>query len=363
MKETEIDNIAIVLKPSEFEDLNNLITNLVRWLKRRDKNIFFIIDEKQRLKDAVSEKTFDHITFQEPESFFNSNDLLISLGGDGTLLGVCRRIGSETPIFGVNLGRLGFITEFNKNEFYEELNLILLGKFEVFSKPLYKCNITSNDGATQEKNFFNDLVFTKNEIARMFTLSVETNNQHIYNVTGDGLIVSSTYGSTAYSLAAGGPIVHPDVNALILTPICAHSLTHRPMVIPDDYSLQIGVLDKIDTVNLTLDGQIAIHIKSTDLIEVTKDVSQTVSLIKNTERTYFHTLKEKFVHGRRCSYKRRFRVGGGERRNVIARGRRNGIFCIGSRTCSTKVTRYNNRLKQRCTNVYECLILKFAGVK
>ena len=299
MTNKPISKIAIVLKPSEFEDLNNLITNLVRWLKRRDKEIFFIIDEKSRLKDTVSKKTFSSITFQESNDFFNSNDLLISLGGDGTLLGVCRRIGPKTPIFGVNLGRLGFITEFSKNEFYEELNLILLGKYKVFSKPLYKCSITSNDGSSQVKSFFNDLVFTKNEIARMFTLSVETNNQHIYNVTGDGLIVSSTYGSTAYSLAAGGPIVHPDVNALILTPICAHSLTHRPMVIPDNYSLQIGVLDKIDTVNLTLDGQIAIHIKSSDLIEVSKDLDQTVSLIKNTERTYFHTLKEKFVHGRR----------------------------------------------------------------
>jgi NAD+ kinase len=294
-----INNIAIVLKPSEFEDLNNLVTNLVRWLARRDKNIYFLAKETNRLKNSVSSKTLEQINFQDSEKLFNTNDLLISLGGDGTLLGVCRSIGADTPVFGVNLGRLGFITEFSKNEFYEELNLILLGKFKLFSKPLYKCRITSIDGKVQEKRFFNDLVFTKNEIARMFSLSVEANNQHIYNVTGDGLIVSSTYGSTAYSLAAGGPIVHPDVNALILTPICAHSLTHRPMVIPDDYSLQIKVLDKIDTVNLTLDGQIAIHIAATDLIEVSKDTVQKVSLIKNSERTYFHTLKEKFVHGRR----------------------------------------------------------------
>lgn len=299
MENKHINNIAIVLKPSEFEDLNNLVTNLVRWLARRDKKIIFLSKESARLKGCVSNKTFNEISFQDRKEFFIENDLLISLGGDGTLLGVCRSIGADTPVFGVNLGRLGFITEFSKTEFYEELNLILLGKFTVFSKPLYTCKITGVDGIVQEKKFFNDLVFTKNEIARMFSLSVEANNQHIYNVTGDGLIVSSTYGSTAYSLAAGGPIVHPDVNALILTPICAHSLTHRPMVIPDDYSLEIKVLDKIDTVNLTLDGQTAIHIKASDLIEVSKDTAQKVSLIKNSERTYFHTLKEKFVHGRR----------------------------------------------------------------
>ena len=134
------------------------------------------------------------------------------------------------------------------------------------------------------------------------SLSVSSENEHIYDLSGDGLIVSSTYGSTAYSLAAGGPIVHPEVRAMILTPICAHSLTHRPLVIPDSHTLQVKLIEKIDTVNITLDGQICVPIKHNSQVKITKESRRSVSIIKNNERTYFHTLKEKFVHGRREVY-------------------------------------------------------------
>ena len=136
----------------------------------------------------------------------------------------------------------------------------------------------------------------------MFTLSIESENENMFNLTGDGLIISSTYGSTAYSLAAGGPIVHPDVKALILTPICAHSLTHRPIVIPDHQELTIKVIEKLDNVNITIDGQEFISLNHKDEIIINKNLRKTVSFIKNYDKTYYHTLKEKFVHGRREIY-------------------------------------------------------------
>ncbi len=290
-----LNKISIILKPSDYEDLSNLITNLVRWLQRRKKKVIFLKKEQERLKEVLSNKTLSLIEFKDDKFVYKSSDLIISLGGDGTLLGVYREVGSRVPIFGVNLGHLGFITEFNKNDFYEKLNVVLAGKFEIIKKQLFSVTINHN-----EKHFFlNDVVFSKSDIARMLTLSVEADKEHIYNLSGDGLIVSSTIGSTAYSLAAGGPIVHPSVKALLLTPICPHSLTHRPLVIPETCEISIQLTDHDDEAHLTLDGQNVVAIKSRDSIKINKETRRSILVIKNDEKTYFHTLKEKFVHGRR----------------------------------------------------------------
>lgn len=302
MKKNVMQNIAIILKPSKIDDLNNILTNLVRWLMRRDKKIFLLISEEKRLQQQLTPKTLKSIEFVDSKFIYNQSDLILSLGGDGTLLGVCRNANSKIPIFGVNLGRLGFITEFSKKDFYENLNTVLIGKYDLFKKQLYSVNVLRKGKTVQKEYFFNDAVFTKNDIARMFTLNVEANHEHVYDISGDGLIISSTYGSTAYSLAAGGPIVHPEVKAFIMTPICAHSLTHRPLVIPDDKSLQVKVLENIDTVNITLDGQTCIHLEPKDFIQIKRETRKSISLVKNPDRTYFHTLKEKFVHGRREVY-------------------------------------------------------------
>jgi NAD+ kinase len=297
-----ITNIGVVLKPSHMDDLPNVLTNLIRWLSKRHKKVFLLSKEEDRFKEKISSKTLSQLNFVDEKFLFNKTDLVISLGGDGTLLGVSRKISSQIPVFSVNLGRLGFITEFSKSDFYEKLNVILLGKYEVFKKNLYSIEVNRKNEKPIKELFFNDAVFTKNDIARMFTLSVESEGEHIYNISGDGLIISSTYGSTAYSLAAGGPIVHPAVKALILTPICAHSLTHRPLVIPDNQGLTISLMEDIDTVNVSLDGQTFVHLAPKDIVKIVKESRKTITLIKNTERTYFHTLKEKFVHGRREVY-------------------------------------------------------------
>lgn len=292
-------NIAIILKPSAFDDLPNLITNLVRWLVKRKKNVIFLESEFERLNSSISTKTLKLFGFKDKEYIFNKTDLIISLGGDGTLIGVCRKAAPSIPIFGVNLGRLGFITEFNKTDFYENLTNILNGKFDIIKKQLYDYQIVTDGKNLVRGKFLNDIVFNKNDIARMFTLTLEANDEHVYNLTGDGLIISSTVGSTAYSLAAGGPIVHPDVKAFILTPICPHSLTHRPLVIPDTNILKIQLIDNVESVHVTFDGQKAISITKNELIIIKKSSRKTISLIKNSDKTYFHTLKQKLVHGRR----------------------------------------------------------------
>lgn len=297
-KPKKINVIGIALKPSGFEDLPNTLNNLIRWLSRRGKKVAFAEKERPRFELAVSPKLLKEVEFWDEKKLYKTPDLFISLGGDGTFLGVARKVDSQIPVMGVNLGRLGFITEFSKNDFYEKLTAILAGKFEIKRKHLYCLRLSEVGRETEKAYFFNDVVFNKNEIARMFTLSVQTEEEHIYDLSGDGLIISSTMGSTAYSLAAGGPIVHPDVKALLLTPICPHSLTHRPLVIPDSHHLKFKLVDDIDSVTITVDGQLAFRISKKLDISIAK-ARNYISIIKNDERTYFHTLKEKFVHGRR----------------------------------------------------------------
>lgn len=296
MKNKEIVNIGVVLKPSYMHDLENIVSNLHRWLKRRRKDIYFDINEQERFQKSLTPKLLKEVNFVERDFLYNKVDLLISMGGDGTLLGVCRKANSKIPIMGVNLGRLGFIAEFSKNDFYEKLSIVLAGKFQTMKKNLFSVSI---DGKKGEKClFFNDIVFSKNDIARMFTISVEADREHIYDLSGDGLIISTTMGSTAYSLAAGGPIVHPQVSGLILTPVCPHSLTHRPLVIPEDSEITIKLLEDIESVILTMDGQNTIKLNKNNEVSIKKE-KKYISLIKNVDKTYFHTLKEKFIHGRR----------------------------------------------------------------
>lgn len=299
MKNNKIQNISLILKPTKLEEIIPAINNLIQWLHRRKKKVVLLDSEFESLNKLLPAKTMKIIQFKDQSFIYKKSDLLITLGGDGTLIGTSRKVSPRIPIFGINLGHLGFITEFSKSDYYDELEKVLLGKYEIIKKQLYRLRVCREKETLYY--FFNDVVFTKNDIARMFSLSIEADDEHIYNLSGDGLIVSTTVGSTAYSMAAGGPIVHPDVKALILTPICPHSLTHRPMVVPDDCKIKVELLDKTEAVAITLDGQKAIKINVQDTIFIDRETRKYVSLIKNPSRTYFHTLKEKFVHGRRQS--------------------------------------------------------------
>lgn len=294
------NHITVVLKPEVINEFYNLLPNLKLWLERRKKQIQFIETELPRLQKIFKTKELESVKFLKNDDVFPKSDLIISLGGDGTLLGLCRQAKKgQTPIFGVNLGHLGFLTEFTKNEFFENLNDFFENRFEIRKQNLFKVKIFRNNKLRFQGSFLNDAVINKKDIARMFKLKVDADSELIYNVSGDGLIISSTLGSTAYSLAAGGPLVHPDVKAILLTPICAHGLTHRPLVLPDHLAIQVKPLNNEDNVLLTLDGQVAVDVNSKDLIQVTKDSVRAVYLVKNAERSFFHTLKEKFDYGRR----------------------------------------------------------------
>lgn len=293
----KISKTLIVLKPTKISNMSNLLPNICSWLLKRKVSPIFLEKEESRISRHFSKSDLDKITFASDKEAFSTADLIISLGGDGTLIGTCRKIVNSTPIFGVNLGRLGFITEFNKNELYDQLALVLSGKYQTFNKQSFRVEIHRNGKIVAKNVFINDAVISKNNIARMFDLTVSCDQSKVFNISGDGLIVSTTTGSTAYSLAAGGPIVHPDVNGLILTPVCPHAISHRPLVIPSSQTVEVKTLNQSENILLTLDGQEMFEIESHDTVVIKKNRKK-ICFIKNNDKTYYDTLKEKFFYGK-----------------------------------------------------------------
>jgi len=293
-----IKNIGILLKPRNVSEFAITIPNLTEWLIRRKKTVSFLAKEEERI-NTIFTKLPKNVSFIEDDQI-NNLDLIITLGGDGTIIGVTRKCTKKSPpIFGVNMGNLGFITEFSKLDYFDELAKTLKGNFEIAKLPLYRVNVSKRGKELFKGSFINDVVINKNNISRMFTLSVECDSELIFNVSGDGLIISSPIGSTAYSLAAGGPITHPDVNALLLTPICPHSLNHRPLVIPDTKEIEVKFPVKESHLSLTLDGQEAIDIEKGCIVKISKVKNSYAKIVKNNDRTYFQTLKQKLTHGQR----------------------------------------------------------------
>ncbi len=298
-KKYKFKKVGIFLKPHSVPSFNIIIPNISKWLHNRGINIYFKEEEGPRLKKIF--KTLpSNVYLLNEEKIHKETDLIITFGGDGTLIGAARKSRRNSPpLFGVNMGNLGFITEFSKNEYIDYLDIILKGDYQKSKVNLFKVEIIRREKKVAQAYFLNDAVFSKNDISRIFSLSVSSQDEPIFNLSGDGLIISSPLGSTAYSLAAGGPIVHPNANSLILNPICPHVLTMRPIVLPDKYKVKVKIPPESKSVILTLDGQEAFNLETRDIIQISKSMTRYFYLIKNPEKRYFHTLKEKFTLGRR----------------------------------------------------------------
>lgn len=289
---------TIVLKPKKLTEFSNLVPNLTSWLKRRKISVQFTNRDEDRLAKIFSNKSTSSFEIIKKEDVFKKSDFIISLGGDGTLIGLSKHAtNTNTPVFGVNLGHLGFITEFIKKEFYEQLTCFLDGKLKNEKVYLYSATLSRESKKIEKQFFLNDAVITKTDISRMFSVNIEADLESVYTISGDGVIVSTPIGSTAYSLAAGGPIVHPHVRAMLLTPICPHSLTNRPLVLPDNTEIKMQTKDQ-GSLHLTLDGQRVIEMESRDIITIKRE-KRFINLVKNNEKSYFDTLRTKFFHGRR----------------------------------------------------------------
>lgn len=238
----------------------------------------------------------------EPEAgFFSDTDGILVLGGDGTLLRAARRLaGLNVPLLGVNLGRMGFLTELERSDLYEGLEKFLRGEYAIEERMMLESVLWRGGEAVERSLALNDVVVHRGPFARIIALEAHIDGHYFTTYEGDGVIISTPTGSTAYSLSAGGPLVAPDVPVILITPICPHSFYSRPLVISNGKRIKIVLHPRFDEVMLTIDGQYGVRLEAGDKIEVCRS-SQVTRLVKLKGRHFFEVLREKFTRNNDCS--------------------------------------------------------------
>ena len=220
-------------------------------------------------------------------------DMALSLGGDGTLLGVCHRYGrNEVPVCGINIGTLGFMADIELDELEDRLEKILVGGYYIEQRLLLAGFVKSNGRERFHGNAINDVVVTKGGMARMLRLGLSINETHLMDYKADGIIVASPTGSTAYSLSAGGPIMNPTIQALLVTPICAHTFNMRPLVVNEHDVIHIHIAAVHQDILVTFDGQESFHLLPGDEIVVRK-AQQSARIVKFEDQDYYRILRTK----------------------------------------------------------------------
>jgi NAD+ kinase len=284
----KFQRVGVVAKAASREAVHTA-HELAEWLRRRGLEVA-LDDAILRAGGATDDRPF------RPEE---SYDLVVVLGGDGTLLSVARNLADGVPILGVNLGNLGFLTEINRGELYPAMVQVLTGKFRTEKRSLFDVELKREGGSASQPVRFrvlNDAVITKSALARIIQLTLQIDGHLVARFRADGLILSTPTGSTAYNLSAGGPILGPSLGVAVLTPICPHALSLRPMVVPDSSRIEVTLETPREEVYLTLDGQEGTSVGYRDTVTLTRS-SASVRLIKVSERTFFDNLRGKLRWG------------------------------------------------------------------
>jgi len=295
----KIKKVVLMLRPGDISEFKTFLLTFTSWLIKRKIQVSFLDNDAPRILPLLN--TYSScVKFCSHEEAYQKKDLILSLGGDGTLLGVARNCTSRSPpVLGINLGSLGFMTEFSRAEIFEELSSVLKGNYSFNKIYAHSVSVLEKEQVIFNAFFINDVVIHKQDIARLFHLDVEVEKTLVSSFSGDGLIVSTPVGSTAYSLSAGGPIVHPMVEGIIITPICPHALGNRPLVIPNKLSIQLHPYIERSSVLLTIDGQESFPLTKGRWANVFLNKKRYCKLIINPQKNYFSTLKDKFTFGRR----------------------------------------------------------------
>lgn len=226
-------------------------------------------------------------------------DLLVIFGGDGAVLDAARRLaGRRVPTLGVNFGKLGFLAEFTEEELFERVDDLLAGRCHTTARPLAACSVRRGDETVGPYLALNDYVVHSGWPFRMIELAVRVGGEPVTTYRADGVVVSTPTGSTAHSLAAGGPIVTPEVDCLLITPICPHSLSIRPLITPADQPVEIVMSDAQPQTTLVVDGRVTVELKTDDVVRIESSPHAFV-LVHTARQTYFQKLHSKFSWGGR----------------------------------------------------------------
>jgi len=285
-----VRRVGIVAKP-DAPRAPEVITRLVDWLTERRIDVTL---EKETAGIVPAVRAAAANKAELPAMA----DLLIVLGGDGTLLSMARAVGDlGVPIMGVNLGGLGFLTATTLDEMLPSLEAALEGRMVVEERLMLVARVVRNGATVFEHMALNDMVITKSAMSRIISLSVSVEGAYATAYRADGLIISTPTGSTAYSLSAGGPIVSPAVDAIVLTPICSHTLTNRPIVLPASHRIEVAVQSDQE-IMLTVDGQVGVGLREADVVEIVKAPAH-MRLVRFPQKDFFSVLRTKLKWGER----------------------------------------------------------------
>lgn len=279
-----IKTIGIIAKDNS-EAVSTTVKHLVEFLCEKSCNVIFDDTAKNLIADS---KCVDRKALAE------KSDLAIVVGGDGTFLSAVRSLAdSDTPILGINLGRLGFLVDISPDEMFEHLDKIMQGEYADECRFLLQAQVIRNNEVIAEADAFNDVVVHIRDVARMIEFETYINDQFVNFQRADGLVVSTPTGSTAYALSSGGPLLHATLDAMVLVPICPHTLTNRPLVINADSKVEV-IIGKSEqtTSQVTFDGQTAIDVKPGDKIRIQKH-EHNIHLIHPAGYDYFEILRAK----------------------------------------------------------------------
>jgi len=291
-----IRTIGIITKPRK-QELEPILPALLEWLRQR--GIQALVDEESASMFSQSGNAALEVPVMPRNELPAKCDLLLVMGGDGTLLAAARSAREyNVPILAVNLGSLGFLTAVTVGELYDSLEMILHGKHEVEYRKMLQIRMMRSGELMATYHALNDAVLNKGAISRMLDFEAYVDGRLVTLLKADGVIISTPTGSTAYSLAAGGPIVYPSVDAFIVTPICPHTLTNRPLVVSDRSRIEIVVKTEAESVFLTVDGQVGLDVHNEDRVVCELSPSR-IGLVRPPHKEFFEVLRSKLKWGER----------------------------------------------------------------
>jgi NAD+ kinase len=288
MASIPIRTVGIFSRPRRA-DISDIVRPLLDWLAKRNIRGLYDTETAESLRDASGGKTRDELA--------RECDLILVLGGDGTLIAAAREAGPrEIPILPINLGSLGFLTSFTIDELYAALEETLAGHLAASERVMLTASLLREGQVVESLRVLNEAVITKGALARMIEVELSIDDDFVCRYRADGLIVATPTGSTAYSMSAGGPIVHPAVEAIIVTPICPHTLSDRPLVVGDCCSVEMRLRGPAESVYLTLDGQKGVLMESEDRVSMVR-AKERLKLIQPDRKSYYQILRNKLKWG------------------------------------------------------------------
>lgn len=294
MATSNIRRVGVVVKP-QLSEVVPTLRRLAEWLSARSVRLLGGPEIAQARVECGAGEAIDIVTHEE---LAKSVDLVVALGGDGTMIASARLLAdADVPVLGINYGTLGYLAEFRMDEMFTGLDAVFRGEYRVEERVRLSVELFRGEALLMRNRVLNDVVVNKSALSRIVHIEAYLNQQLISPFRADGLIISTPTGSTAYNLSAGGPVVYPSMNAVVITPICPFTLSDRPLVVPDDALIEVTLRTPNEEVFLTLDGQIGLPLAVGDRIQIRKS-RVSFKIVQPPNRNYFEVLREKLRWGK-----------------------------------------------------------------